>query len=134
MEDLPNKTRNYEVDSAVQELKLLDLGSQSDRQVGKAQAIGLLNVAESLQLLQLQIIKTSKENRVAIETQVDKLTKSNNEASEINKSSIRWSKGLTIALIIVTLIVGLLQAYVIWKTAEMQQISLNSQQIGLNQK
>jgi hypothetical protein len=64
-----------------------------------------------------------------MEQQVKKLIESNDEASELNKVAIFWSKWLTVTLIAVTLIVGLLQVYVIWKTAEMQHATENKQQI-----
>ena len=134
MKELPNTARNKEVETAIKNLDGLDLGPQTAKHVGVAETVSLLNVAESLQLLQLQLVETSAENRKAIENQVGKLTESNNEASQINKSAIRWSKWLTIALITVTLIVGLLQAYVIWKTAEIQQASAKSSQIVQNPK
>jgi hypothetical protein len=134
MKELPNTARNKEVQDAIKNLDGLDLGAQSSKHTSIAQTVALLNVAESLQLVQLQIIETSSENRKATENAVNKLIESNNEASQINKSAIRWSKGLTVALIVVTLIVGLLQAYVIWKTAEIQQVSAKSSQIVQNPK
>ena len=134
MKELPNTARNKEVQDAIKNLDGLDLGAQSSKHTSIAQTVALLNVAESLQLVQLQIIETSSENRKATENAVNKLIESNNEASQINKSAIRWSKWLTIALITVTLIVGLLQAYVIWKTAEIQQGSITNIQTATSTK
>ncbi len=59
----------------------------------------------------------------SLERETKKIIESNDEASKINKEAIRWNKRLTIALIVVTLIVGLLQAYVIWETAQRQKVS-----------
>jgi len=131
---LPNAQRNEEVKKAMETLNGLDLGAQTSKHTEIAKTVSLLNVAESLQLLQLQIVETSTENRTNITNEVGRLIQSNNEATTINKSAIRWSKALTIALILVTLVVGLLQAYVIWKTAEIQQASAKSSQIVQNPK
>ena len=128
MNELPNKARNDEVKASIKTLDGLDLGAQTSKHTEIAKTVSLLNVAESLQLLQLQITETAKENRVSIQNEVTRLITSNDEASRINKDAVKWSKRLTIALIAVTLIVGLLQAYVIWKTSEIQQTSLKTLQ------
>ena len=49
---------------------------------------------------------------------IDRLITSNDENTKINKDAVFWSKRLTIALILVTLVTGLINAGVIWSTAQ----------------
>ena len=87
-------------------------------------AVGLVNaesaekVTRSIILLTQQMANLQMMLSQTIEEEVKKVIKSNNEASLINKKAIFWSKWLTIALITVTLVVGLLQVYVIYKTSK----------------
>jgi hypothetical protein len=66
MEKLPNSIRNTEVALAIADLKNADLGAQAEKKAGIATSVSSLNTAESLQLLQLQLIETSRENRAAL--------------------------------------------------------------------
>lgn len=51
----------------------------------------------------------------SLNEQVNKVILSNEKLSESNEFHAKWMRVLTIALIVTTLIVGLLQAFVIWK-------------------
>jgi len=79
---------------------LFYLNPDNHDQIGMA--IGLLN-AESAE---------------SISKSINNLIESNKKTDEINKKAIFWNKIMTIALIGVTLVVGLLQAYVIWSTSK----------------
>ena len=132
---LPNQARNLETALAIGNLKNADSGALSIRPAGIAEATASLNVAESLQMLQLQIVETSIGTRKAlaelqgqiaglsysvstvIENQSKKMISSNEKLAISNEYYAKWNRGLTVALITVTLLVGLMQVYVIWRTA-----------------
>jgi hypothetical protein len=101
MDSLPNQARNEEVEDAIKGVRLLDLGAQSERGVGVANALASLNVAESLQFLQLQITETSKENRVALHQAMDNLIESNARLAASNERQVNAMKWLTVALVLV---------------------------------
>ena len=108
--ELPNNSRNTEVSEAIKHLKESDGGALSHKPTGVAESLSLLNVAESLQLLQLQIVEVSKENRTAIHSAVDKLITSNTKLSESNDRYAKAMKWLTGGLVIV----GIAQVIVSW--------------------
>lgn len=108
--ELPNNSRNTEVSEAINRLKEADGGALSHKPAGIAESLSLLNVAESLQLLQLQIIEVSKENRTAMHSAVDKLIASNTKLSESNDRYANAMKWLTGALVII----GVAQVVVSW--------------------
>ncbi len=110
MDTLPNKGRNDEVEGLLKNLKDLGLGAQTDAHVGYANALASLNVAESLQLLELQLIETGRENRVALHETTDKLIQSNVTLAESNDRHASAMQWLTGALVLV----GLIQVAVAW--------------------
>ena len=112
MNALPNKIRNDEVEALLKNLKDLGLGAQMDAHVGHANALASLNIAESLQCLQLQLVETGRENRVTLHEITDKLIQSNRilaTSNDRHASAMQW---LTGALVII----GILQAFIAWKT------------------
>lgn len=100
-QQLPNAIRNKEVSDAVQRLKESDTGDLAIKPAGIAGSLSSLDVAEALQMLQLQLIETSKENRTALHSVIDKLIASN---AELSKSNIKYAGAmmyLTAALVLV---------------------------------
>jgi len=63
-------------------------------------------------------IKTLEES---LNNQVKKIIESNENLAESSNRHTNWMRVLTITLIAVTLFVGLLQAFVIWKTNQVTQ-------------
>ena len=102
-----NAHGNRETREAIEKTKSLDLGPQSDRGIGIANALASLNVAESLQTLQLQIVETSTENRKAAEVQTDKIITSNQRLSDSNEKYSKRMFWLTVGLFFV----GIVQAF-----------------------
>lgn len=88
---------NGEVRKAIENAKNLDLGEQSNKAVGLANAAASLNVAESLQMFQM-----------VIEKQTNKLIKSNDEYSQ----KMVW---LTRALVFVGAITAFATIASVWK-------------------
>jgi hypothetical protein len=135
------ESRNEETKAAINTLRASDHGANSIRPSGVAQATASLNVAESLQNLQMEISKTSAGTRkslaelqgqisgltyaisTVIENETKKLIASNEKLATSNEYYAKWNKRLSIALIVVTLFVGLMQAYVIWRTANQSERS-----------
>ncbi|MDB4992408.1 MAG: hypothetical protein JWL75_653 [Parcubacteria group bacterium] len=82
-------------------------------------SLGLLNaqsadeIATALDNLKRQLVGVSE----TITVQSGKMIASNDRAETVNTRYANWARWLTIALIATTLVVGLLQAYVIWRTA-----------------
>jgi len=101
-----NPRGNRETREAIERVKSLDLGPQSDRGIGIANALASLNVAESLQTLQLQIVEASAENRKAAEIQTDKLISSNERLAISNERYSKRMLWLTVGLFFV----GIVQA------------------------
>ena len=101
-----NAHGNKETREAIERTKGLDLGPQSDRGIGIANALASLNVAESLQTLQLQMVETSAENRKAAEVQTDKLIASNQKLAVSNEKYSKRMFWLTVGLFFV----GIVQA------------------------
>ncbi len=112
MDKLPNKTRNDQVEQKLSQLNGLGLGAQMDAHTGYATALASLNVAESLQLLQLQVAESTKENRVALHETTDKLIKSNETLAKSNDRHATAMQWLTAALVVV----GIIQIIVAWKS------------------
>jgi hypothetical protein len=108
---LPNIGRNKESEEAISRLKEADTGDLALKPAGIASAVTSLNTAESLQLLQLQIIQTSSENRKALSSNIDKLIESNTKLSESNERQARAMKWLTGALVLVALAQTLLDLF-----------------------
>jgi hypothetical protein len=135
---LSNEQRNSDTTAAIKVLKEADHGSLSIKPSGIAQATAFLNVAESLQMLQEEMGETSAANREAlkklqsqisglsyvvgttIEAQAQKMIASNERLAASNEYYAKWNKRLSAALITVTLVVGMMQAYVVWRTAAAQ--------------
>ena len=101
--ELPNNSRNTEVSEAINQLKEADGGALSHKPAGIAESLSLLNVAESLQLLQLQIIEVSRENRTAMHLAVSNLIASNTKLSESNDRYAKAMNWLTGALVIISI-------------------------------
>jgi hypothetical protein len=110
----PNEKRNIETDKAIAHAELGEIGAQSDKRIGIAEATATFNVAESLQMLQLQIEETALSNRKSAEIQTDKLIVSNAKLAESNNRHSRRIIWLTWALVIV----GLLQVVATWQTSK----------------
>ncbi len=87
-------------------------------------AIGLLDaesaekIAESTDGLSRRITEVGNLLSQNMAMQVGRVIASNEKLSSSNEYHAKWSKHLALALIGVTLIVGLLQVYAIWKTAD----------------
>lgn len=103
--------------------------------------IGLLNaesaekIAKSTEELSGHISGLTYVLSTTIEQQVKKIIDSNEKLGKSNDHYAKWNKRLAVALIAVTFVVGLLQAYVIWQTAEKQQttkIDIGTSQIRAN--
>ena len=109
-EQLPNNSRNIEVALAINQIKDVGLGYQSDKHSGIANALSALDVAESLQLLQLEIERSSKENNLVVQNSVNRLITSNEHLAKSNSFQAQTTIGLTAALVIV----GLLQVLATW--------------------
>ena len=112
MNTLTNNTRNIETSQAIVELKNADAGAHAEKKAGVANALASLDVAESLQLLQIQLIEGSRANRSMIHTEVDKLIASNERLAKSNSQHTTAMKWLTGALVAV----GVLQIVVTWLT------------------
>ena len=111
--DLPNKSRNDEVSTAIKELKEADAGAQAEKKAGIAISLSNLDLAESIQLLHLQIVSISKEIRATIKMSTDQMIESNKQLSASNDRHAVAMKWLTAGLIFV----GLLQVIVTWKSS-----------------
>ncbi len=94
-----NASGNRETREAIEAARTSDLGGQTDKHTGIATALASLNVAESLQLLQLQISSTSAENRKAAEVETDKLIESNERLARSNDTHSTRMFWLTVALV-----------------------------------
>ena len=70
--ELPNTKRNAEVAAAIELLKNgnLDLGPQSAKHTGIANALAALDVAESLQIASLQIEESSAPHVFGLQAQL----------------------------------------------------------------
>ena len=79
---LPNSNRNLEVAMAIAELKNADMGAQAEKKGGIANSLSSLNVAESLQLLHIQLAESSRQNAITLDRAINKLIKSNEELSK----------------------------------------------------
>jgi hypothetical protein len=110
METLPNKGRNDEVAGLLKGLKDLGLGAQMDAHIGHASGLASLDVAESLQLLQLQLAESTKDNRIALHETTNKLIGSNKilaTSNDRHSTAMQWLTGALVA-------VGLLQVVAIF--------------------
>lgn len=110
MDKLPNFERNKQVEEAIQRLREVDTGVYAHKPAGIAGALSSLDVAESLQFLQLQLVETSKENRMALSTAIDKLIESNTKLAASNDNHANAMKLLTGALVLV----GVAQVIITW--------------------
>lgn len=84
----------------------LSVGSANDNKIPAA--VGILNAGRTKELT-----SSLKNLERAIQKEASNVIESNNNFAY-------WTKILSISLIVVTLIVGMLQAYVIWKTSKNQ--------------
>lgn len=117
MQELSNKKRNEEVESEINLLKEggLDLGAQMTKHAGVAQGLSLLNVAESLQILQLQLVEVSKEVRQTISASVSSL---NGIIKEYGDTAARQAKGaawLSVSLIFATVVLAFFTGFQGWE-------------------
>ena len=113
--ELPNSSRNLEVSLAITHAKTADV-SQSPKHVGVASATASLDIAESLQLLQLQLSEFSSEIRSAIEKNSQDLIKSNEkllESNERNASVASWLAGALVFFTAVQAIAIIIQVYLL---------------------
>jgi hypothetical protein len=110
MTTLPNQSRNQEVEAKIAGVKNADLGPQANMHTGVANALASLNVAESLQLLQLQLAESTKDNRIALHETTDKLIDSNKILAASNNRHATAMQWLTGALVFV----GILQVIAIF--------------------
>jgi hypothetical protein len=108
MNQLPNSTRNKEVEDKLASLKGFDLGHQREVHTSYANALASLDVAESLQLLQLQLAESSTDNKKALHDTTNKMIASNEKLAQSNNKHALAMQWLTGALIFV----GLLQTLV----------------------
>ncbi len=99
MNDFPNSKRNMEVELAIGHLKNADLGASAQRAAGIAESLSSLNIAESLQLLQLQTEESSLLNRKTIASAIDKLIESNTKLGISNDNHAKAMRWLTAALV-----------------------------------
>ncbi len=85
--------------------------------------IGLLNAesaektAKSMENLSANVSGLTYVLSTTIEQQTKKILASNDEVFKVSRKAVFWSKWLTIALILTTFTVGLLQAIVIYSSA-----------------
>ena len=107
---LPNKARNDEVAKILSSLKNMGLGAQIDAHTGHANALASLDVAESLQLLQLQLAESTKDSAVALHATTDKLIESNKALAASNDRHATAMQWLTGALVVV----GIAQMVLAW--------------------
>jgi hypothetical protein len=115
MTELPNKKRNDEVKAEINGLDKLDMGWQAEKHIGIAQNLSLLNVAESLQLLQLQLEETSKENRETISASVSSLSGIIKGYADTASKQALGSAWLSVALIFATVILALFTGFQGWE-------------------
>ncbi len=108
--ELPNSNRNLEVSLAIAELKNADMGAQAEKKAGVANSLSSLDVAESLQLLQLQLAESSRQNAITLDRAMNKLIDSNEKLAKSNERQARAMKWLTGGLILV----GIVQAVIAW--------------------
>lgn len=108
--ELPNSKRNLEVALAIAELKNADMGAQAEKKAGVANSLSSLDMAESLQLLQLQLAESSRQNAITLDRAMNKLIESNEKLAKSNEKQARAIKWLTGGLILV----GIIQAVIAW--------------------
>jgi len=102
-----NYPGNRETREAIQAAKEADLGASADKKTGIAGAYASLNVAESLQMLQMNIVVTAEKNREVSEKQTEKIIESNNALITSNQKHANRMFWLTLALVFV----GVVQAF-----------------------
>jgi hypothetical protein len=107
--ELPHNKRNLEVTAAIAELRAADMGASAEKKAGIANSLSSLDVAESLQLLLLQLAESSKQNATTLDRAMEKLIKSNEKLSKSNERQVRAMQWLTGGLILV----GCIQAFLI---------------------
>ena len=107
---LPNKNRNYEVQTELEGARLLDLGPQRTAGLSKANALASLDVAESLQLLHLQLAESTESSNATLHETTDKLIASNEKLAQSNDRHATAMQLLTGALVLT----GIIQAVVAW--------------------
>jgi len=104
MPKLGNEGRNAEVYDAIGQLKDADPGPLADKKSGIATALSNLDLAESVQLLQLQVMDASVENRRSLNQITDKIIESNIKLSQSNDRHAKAMKWLTAALVTISLV------------------------------
>lgn len=91
-------------------------------------AVGLLNaeagimISDATKGLSHKIVEASDRIDLNIALQVGRIIESNEKLGKSNDDYVKWFKCLTVALIITTLFVGTLQAFVTWKNVEVSKI------------
>jgi hypothetical protein len=106
--DYPNAGSNVGVELAIGELKNTDSGPHADKKAGIAMALSTLDLAKSVQLLQLQLLSFSEDLKDTILKSTSSLISSSEQLSASNEKYASGMRFLTIALVVV----GMLQVLV----------------------
>ena len=114
MTELTNKERNKEVRDIVDNLSAFGLGPQMDAHVGRANAIASLDVAESLQLLQIQLSQSTKDSNEAVHSTTDRLIESNKQLAKSNDRhsvAMQWLTGALVLVGVIQIVLSLITSH-----------------------
>jgi len=110
------------------------MGPQTDKHAAEAQGIALLNVAESFQLMQLQLVETAKEVRLSISSSMDSLKEVISTHASTVLDQAKGAAWLSVALIVATVVLALFTGFqgleILGQRDDMQKVSSANLALG----